>query len=113
MLYSISESQFAAEVLAEPGLVLVNFWAPWCGICRLIDPLLNKFQTDWQGSVKLVSVNADQSLQLAADYRLTSLPTLILFQGGQLSYRLEHFEGKQEFLATLNGAMRSLSEVLS
>ena len=107
MLYTIPESCFDNEVLNASGLVLVNFWAPWCGVCRLIDPLLHKFQADWRNKVKLVSINADRSLKLATTYRLQSLPTLIFFSNGELLYRLDslHFENKAEVTAMLNALM--------
>ncbi len=108
MLDTINDSSFAQEVLEAPGLVLVNFWAPWCGLCRLIDPLLNKLRSDWGESVKLVNVNADSNLKLATHYRLTTLPTVILFQDGRPIFRLDHFEGKEDFLRHLSGAVNQV-----
>ncbi|TAD79800.1 MAG: thioredoxin [Oscillatoriales cyanobacterium] len=102
MLHTVSDLNFTHEVLNTPGLVLVNFWAPWCGLCYLIDPLLNKLRSDWGDAVKVVSVNADSNLKLATHYRLTMLPTVILFQNGQPIFRLDRFEGKEEFLRHLN-----------
>jgi thioredoxin 1 len=104
----MDDSSFDREVLQTPGLVLVNFWAPWCGLCRLIDPLLNKLRSDWGESVKLVNVNADSNLRLANSYRLTTLPTVILFQDGKPIFRLDRFEGKEEFLRHLNRAVNQV-----
>ncbi|XGV88069.2 MAG: thioredoxin family protein [Limnothrix sp. BL-A-16] len=108
MLDTMDDSSFDREVLQTPGLVLVNFWAPWCGLCRLIDPLLNKLRSDWGESVKLVNVNADSNLRLANSYRLTTLPTVILFQDGKPIFRLDRFEGKEEFLRHLNRAVNQV-----
>ncbi|MFG3818617.1 thioredoxin family protein [Limnothrix redekei] len=108
MLDTIDDSSFDREVLQTPGLVLVNFWAPWCGLCRLIDPLLNKLRSDWGESIKLVNVNADSNLRLANSYRLTTLPTVILFQDGKPIFRLDRFEGKEEFLRHLNRAVNQV-----
>jgi len=102
MLNAVSDLTFTHEVLNTPGLVVVNFWAPWCGLCHLIDPLLNKLRLDWGDAIKVVSVNADSNLKLATNYRLTMLPTVILFQNGQPIFRLDRFEGKEEFLRHLN-----------
>ncbi|MEB3118692.1 MAG: thioredoxin domain-containing protein [Limnothrix sp.] len=104
----MDDSSFDREVLQTPGLVLVNFWAPWCGLCRLIDPLLNKLRSDWGESIKLVNVNADSNLRLANSYRLTTLPTVILFQDGKPIFRLDRFEGKEEFLRHLNRAVNQV-----
>ncbi|MBD2161190.1 thioredoxin [Limnothrix sp. FACHB-881] len=108
MLDTMDDSSFDREVLQTPGLVLVNFWAPWCGLCRLIDPLLNKLRSDWGESIKLVNVNADSNLRLANSYRLTTLPTVILFQDGKPIFRLDRFEGKEEFLRHLNRAVNQV-----
>ncbi len=105
MLLSVSEQMFTQEVLEASTPVLVNFWAPWCGLCKLIVPQLRQFQDDWRGQVKLVAVNADQSLKLASTYRLKTLPTLILFDQGQVLYRLDHFHGRDDLRRTLDSFM--------
>jgi thioredoxin 1 len=105
MKKDMSEDYFASEVLGISGPVLVNFWAPWCGLCRLIDPFLEQFQRDWPQQIKVVNVNADRNLKLANTYRIKTLPTLILFENGQPTYRLEGFQGKEELRSTLAGMM--------
>ena len=105
MLFSISEKKFTKEVLEAKTPVLVHFWAPWCGLCRLIVPQLQQFQADWQDQIKVVGVNADQSLKLASTYRLQTLPTLIIFHQGQVLYRLDHFQGRDDLRRTLNEFM--------
>lgn len=92
----VTERTFTQEVLESPIPVLVNFWAPWCGLCKVINPQLQKFQAQWGSSVKLVRINADSNFKLANAYRLTSLPTLILFEDGQILHRLENFRGRDE-----------------
>lgn len=105
MVLSVSERTFAQEVFEASTPVLVHFWAPWCGLCRAIDPTLRKFDAQWAGQVKLVGVNADQSLKLANTYRLTTLPTLILFEGDRVRFRFEHYQGREELLRTLDAWM--------
>jgi len=105
MLLSINEQMFTQEVLESSSPVLVHFWAPWCGICKLIMPQLSQFQQDWRGTIKLVSVNADQSLKLASTYRLQTLPTLMIFDQGQVVYRLEHFQGREDLRRRLDSFM--------
>jgi thioredoxin 1 len=107
MLLSVSEQMFPQEVLEASTPVLVHFWAPWCGLCKLIMPQLRQFQEDWRGTVKLVAVNADQSLKLATTYRLQTLPTLIVFDRGQVLYRLDHFQGREDLRRSLDTFMAS------
>jgi thioredoxin 1 len=120
MLLSVSEQMFPQEVLEASTPVLVHFWAPWCGLCKLIMPQLRQFQEDWRGKVKLVAVNADQSFKLATTYRLQTLPTLMVFDGGQVLYRLDHFQGREDlrrsldtFMASYQKQTRQASKVLS
>jgi thioredoxin 1 len=87
----VNEKTFSDEVLASPKPVLINFWAPWCGLCRMMNPLLNRLQTEWGDQIKLVSINADENLKLANEFRLTTLPTLLLLDNGNALYRLEDF----------------------
>ncbi len=106
MLFSSANEQaFAKEVLESSTPVLVNFWAPWCGLCRYIDPLLTRFQTEWGDQIKLVRINADESLRLVSNYRLTTLPTLLLFEGGQLRHRLDSFQGQEDLRAAIEKMM--------
>jgi thioredoxin 1 len=105
MVLSVSERTFAQEVFEASTPVLVHFWAPWCGLCRAIDPTLTTFESEWAGKVKLLGVNADQSFKLAHTYRLTSLPTLILFEGDKVRFRFEEYQGREELRRTLDSWM--------
>ncbi|NES95964.1 MAG: thioredoxin family protein [Desertifilum sp. SIO1I2] len=96
MILSISERSFPKEVLEASTPVLVYFWAPWCGVCRLIPPALKRFQEEWGDLIKIVGINADESLKLANTYRLTTLPTLILLDRGQIRHRLEGFHSSDD-----------------
>lgn len=111
MVLSVSERTFAQEVFQASTPVLVHFWAPWCGLCRAIDPTLTTFERQWAGKVKLLGVNADESFKLANTYRLTSLPTLILFEGDKVRFRFEHYQGREELRRTLDSWMLAASGV--
>jgi thioredoxin 1 len=98
---SVSERTFNQEVLESPIPVLVNFEAPWCGLCRIIHPLLLQFQAQCGEQIKLVSINADDNFKLSTTYRLKSLPTLLLLEKGVVKHRLEGFRRREDLLQAL------------
>ncbi|MBE9058533.1 co-chaperone YbbN [Sphaerospermopsis sp. LEGE 08334] len=101
MVLSVSERTFTQEVLESPIPVLVNFEAPWCGLCRIIHPLLLQFQAQCDNGIKLVAVNADQNFKLSTTYRLKSLPTLLLIEKGVIRQRLEGFRSRDDLRLAL------------
>ncbi len=105
MTLSINERTFRQEVLESSLPVLVDFGAPWCGLCRVIQPMLREFESNWSGQVKVVRVNADDNLKLATTYRIKSLPTLLLFERGQVIQRLDSFHGREDLRMALSTLM--------
>ncbi|MBO3464223.1 thioredoxin family protein [Aetokthonos hydrillicola Thurmond2011] len=101
MVLSVSERTFTQEVLESPVPVLVNFEAPWCGLCRIIQPLLLQFNAQCGDQIKLVAINADQNFKLSTTYRLKSLPTLLLIENGIVRKRLESFRNREDLLLAL------------
>ena len=83
MTVKISDASFAAEVLDNKEPVLVDFWAEWCGPCRAIAPLLDELSIEMAGKVKIVKINVDENPTIPASYGVRSLPTMMLFKGGQ------------------------------
>ncbi len=78
----VNEDNFDAEVLQASEPVLADFWAPWCGPCRMIAPMIDEIAKENAGSVKVVKINIDDSPSLAAKYNVSSIPTLIVFNTG-------------------------------
>ncbi len=93
-IQELSESSFESEVLKSPKPVLVDFWAPWCGPCRRIAPLLEQFAQENTEAVKVVKINTDENMSIATGYQIDAIPTLILFKDGQV---VERFVGFDKF----------------
>ena len=105
MVFTVTEQNFLKEVLESPELVLVNFGAPWCGLCRIIQPIVQSYHARWSGKIRIVGVNADENFKLANTYRLKSLPTLLLFARGEVVERLEGFHNRDDFGRSLEAML--------
>ncbi|MEO0947558.1 MAG: thioredoxin domain-containing protein [Cyanobacteria bacterium J06641_5] len=112
-MLAANDRTFDVEVLRAPAPTLVHFWAPWCGLCRLIVPTLMDCHQEWGERFKLVSINADENFQLANTYKLTILPTLLLFERGRLQHRFEGVTSKADLRQSLDAVLASLSVLQS
>lgn len=80
---SFTESSFESEVLQSNLPVLVDFWAEWCGPCRMVGPILEQLAGEYSGKIKIGKVNVDEERQIASRYAIRSIPTFIIFKGGE------------------------------
>lgn len=79
----VTDSTFQQEVLDNDVPVLVDFWAPWCGPCRMVAPVVDEIALQYDGQLKVVKVNTDENPKIASEYGIRSIPTLMIFKGGE------------------------------
>ena len=101
----ISDASFDSEVLSSQTPVLIDFWAPWCGPCRAIAPIVDELATEYAGRVKIVKMNVDENPQTPAKYGVRGIPNLILFQGGAVHEQIVGAVPKAKLSAALDSAI--------
>lgn len=79
----VTDVTFENEVIKSDSVVLVDFWAPWCGPCRKLGPVLDDIAQEFDGKVKVVKVNTDENLKTAKEFQISGLPSLLVFKGGE------------------------------
>jgi thioredoxin 1 len=103
-LHEFTDENFDQEVLKASEPVLVDFWAPWCGPCRMLMPTVEELANEFAGKVKIGKVNTDENQQTAAGYGITSIPTVMLFKNGQMVDKVVGAPPKEHFVKMLTDA---------
>ena len=98
----VTDTTFEAEVLKSDTPVLVDFWAPWCGPCKMLAPTVDAIAADYAGKLRVVKVNTDVSRQAAMNYRIEGIPTLLLFKAGQPVERVVGVLKKDQLAAKID-----------
>ena len=104
-LVEFDTNNFQTEVLESDQPVLVDFWAPWCGPCRMLTPTIEELAEEFAGSVKIGKVNVDDCPDIAGNYRISSIPVLLVIKDGTEIDRLQGLTGKDQIKGVLNNAL--------
>ncbi len=104
---AVTEQTFESEVLKADLPVLVDFWAEWCGPCRMVAPIVEELAGEYAGKLKVTKVDVDDNQSIAMRYSIMSIPTLGVFKGGQMIERIVGYMPKQELKRRVEGALQA------
>lgn len=95
-LVQITDENFQSEVISSELPVLVDFWAPWCGPCRMLGPVVDKLAVQYQGKLKVGKLNTDESPDIASRYNISAIPTVLLFKDGEIVEQVVGLRSREE-----------------
>jgi thioredoxin 1 len=101
-MLNLTETNFSEEVLRSPVPVLVDFWAEWCGPCKMIAPILDEIAQEYDGRLKIGKVNIDDQQGLASQHGIRAIPTLLLFKNGEVADQIVGLKSKRDLKTNLD-----------
>ena len=101
-IITLTQDNFTQEVLQSATPVLVDFWAEWCGPCKMIAPILDELAQEYDGRIRIGKVNIDDHQELAAQYRVSAIPTLLLFRQGEVAEQIVGLKSKRDLKASFD-----------
>jgi thioredoxin 1 len=101
----VDNATFEAQVLQSTTPVLVDFWAPWCGPCKMISPIVEELAGEFAGQIKVAKVNVDNNQDLAARYGIRGIPTVMIFKNGESVASLVGLRSKEDLTRAINAAL--------
>ncbi|HEY5298449.1 MAG TPA: thioredoxin [Verrucomicrobiae bacterium] len=102
LIVTLTQENFAQQALQSPTPVLIDFWAEWCGPCKMIAPLLDELADEYNGKIKIGKVNIDEQQALATQYGIRAIPTLLLLNKGQVAEQMVGAKSKRDLKASLD-----------
>jgi thioredoxin 1 len=101
MVNETNDMNFKSDIIDSPVPVMVDFWAPWCGPCRIAGPIIDRVAEKAGGKASVFKLNVDENPQAAGQYRITGIPTVLVFRNGQVDKTLVGVQSEQEYLDAL------------
>ena len=105
----VDESNWETEVIQSPELVMVDFWAVWCGPCQMVAPIMEELATEYAGKVRVRKLNTDENPEVSGRFQVMSIPTILFFQNGQLVEKIVGARPKRQFKEVIDGLLAQSS----
>ncbi len=105
-MLDLDEKNFAKEVLRSKKLVLVDFWAPWCGACQMISPIIEEIAKRFENKMEFAKVNVDENSALVQKYKISAIPTLFIFKKGKIVEEMIGLESKEQLTVKINSLIK-------